>query len=109
MSTLIVERIDASNFRFQKSFAKLPPTVKKEAQLALGQLMLTDLLDPPAKLHIHTMTNKSAPSTREPSKKIKVCTLHLTSGDTHKASFTYENRTAIMRNCGTHAEIDKNP
>ena len=85
MSSLIVERIDASNSHFQKTFAKLPPTVKKEAQLALGRLMLTDLLDPPAKLHVHTATGKNAPSATEPSKKVKVYTLHLTSNDSHKS------------------------
>lgn len=109
MSSLIIERIDLENPRFQKSFFKLPPTVAKEAHQAIGLLVLADILNPPARLHLHPLTSKAVPSRVDPTKKVKVYTIHLTSNDSHKASFTFEDRTAFMRYCGNHDEIDKNP
>lgn len=109
MSALIIERIDLENPRFKKSFFKLPPTVAKEAHVAIGLLVLADILNPPARLHLHSLASKTVQSRIAPTKKVKVYTIHLTSNDSHKASFTFEDRTAFMRYCGTHDEIDKNP
>jgi hypothetical protein len=109
MSPLIIERIDLENPRFKKSFTKLPPTVAREAHLAIGLLVLADIMNPPARLHMHALANKMVPSRLDPMKKVKVYTIHLSSNDSHKASFTFEDRTAFMRHCGTHDEIDKNP
>jgi hypothetical protein len=104
---LIVTAINVENPTFQRTFRKLPPDILKEAKKALGELLLTDILDPPAKLHLHPLTSKSVPSRLDPAKKVKVYTIHLTSNDSYKASFTFENGVAYMRVCGEHDDIDK--
>ncbi|MGV7207411.1 hypothetical protein ACLB1G_06115 [Oxalobacteraceae bacterium A2-2] len=49
------------------------------------------------------------PSVRDPAKKVKVYTIHITTDDTYKASFTLEDGIAHMRVCGGHDQVDKNP
>lgn len=75
----------------------------------MAELLLVDIDNPPAKLHLHAMTQVGVASALDPRKLVKVYSLHLTSNDAYKASFTYEDGCAYFRNCGTHEEIDKNP
>jgi hypothetical protein len=94
---------------FQHRFKRLKPDIQKDARRALGEMVLQDIDHPPAKLHLHTLTNTQVPSALDPSKKVSVYTLHITSNDAYKASFTFEDGCAYMRNCGPHNEVDKTP
>ena len=105
----LIQRIDAGNIVFKRSFAKLKPDILKEARQAIGQLLLVDVNNPSARLHLHPLTSKIVPSVLDPSRRVKVYTFHLTSNDTWKASFTLENGTAFLRLCGPHDRIDDNP
>lgn len=102
-------RVDAGNTHFQRTFDSLKPDIKKEAIKALGQLILVDVENPPARLHLHPLTSKTVCSALDRSKKVKVYTFHLTSNDSYKASFTLEDGTAYLRACGSHDLIDSNP
>lgn len=105
----VILRIDAGNTAFQRSFAKLKPDIRKQANPAVGSLLLVDVESPPAKLHLHPLTGKTVPAILDSSKQIKVYTFHITTNDSHKASFTLEAGTAYLRTCGPHDEVDKNP
>lgn len=105
----IILRCDFGNVVFQRSFKALKHDVNKEARRAMGELVLVDVDSPPAKLHLHMLTNKTVPSALDPSKQVKVYTFHITSNDAWKASFTLENGTAFLRACGPHDKIDKTP
>jgi hypothetical protein len=105
----VIRKLNLDEPRFQNSFKRLKPDIKKEARRALGETVLLDLDHPPAKLHLHTLTNKQVPSLLDPSKKVNVYTLHITSNDSYKASFTFEDGCAYMRNCGTHDDVNKTP
>lgn len=105
----VITNIDLNNPIFQKTFKKLAPSVLKEAKRLIGELILIDLDDAPAKLHLHSLISKQVKSAIDPSKKVSVYTIHITTNDTYKASFTFENNTVYFRACGEHDEIDKNP
>jgi hypothetical protein len=81
----------------------------KEAKAALGLLIMMDTDEPPAKLHFHPLKDIKVSSVRDPKVKVKVYTIHLTSDDCYKASFTLEDGTAYMRVCGEHDQVDKKP
>jgi hypothetical protein len=108
-ATGIIHAVNFNQPRFQRNFQRLKPDIKKEARRALGEMILIDVDNPPAKLHLHCLKNKQVPSAIDASKKVNVYTLHITSNDAYKASFTFENGCAYMRRCGTHADIDKDP
>lgn len=105
----VILRVDAGNTAFQRSFSKLKPDIRKQANSATGALLLVDVEAAPAKLHLHPLTGKTVPSVVDPTKQIKVYTFHITTNDSHKASFTLEGGTAYLRACGPHDEVDKNP
>lgn len=105
----IVYRVDCGNEIFQKTFAKLKPPQLKEARVALGLLIMMDTDAAPGKLHFHPLKDIKVSSALDPSSKVKVYTIHLTTDDSYKASFTLENGTAYMRVCGEHDGVDKNP
>ena len=44
----------------------------KQAKTAMGELFLVDVAHAPAKLHLHTLTDKLVPSRKDEKKKIKV-------------------------------------
>ncbi|MDP2434095.1 MAG: hypothetical protein Q8O33_19040 [Pseudomonadota bacterium] len=104
-----ITTIDANNSAFQRSYQGIKPDIRREAQQAIGMLLCVDVDNPPARLHLHTLTSKTVPSVLAPGKRVKVYTFHLTSNDAWKASFTLENGTAYLRLCGPHDKIDKNP
>ena len=108
MAGFVIQKVDMASDTFQKTFKKLDAKVKKEARKTLGELFLLDVSDPPAKLHLHTLTDVSVKSVVDPKKKIGVYTFHLTPDDKFKASFTFEQGTAYMRVCGEHDWVDKN-
>jgi hypothetical protein len=105
----IIQRVDGGNETFQKTFRKLKPQQIKEASAAFGLLFMLDTDMAPAKLHFHPLKDMQVPSVLDPSKKVKVYTIHITSDDSYKASFTLEDGTAYLRACGEHDGIDKNP
>lgn len=76
---------------------------------AFGQLFMMDTDQAPSKLHFHPLKDKLVPSVVDPKKKIKVYTIHITTDDAYKASFTLEDGTAYLRVCGEHDQVDKNP
>jgi len=102
-------RVDGGNATFQKTFAKLKPQQMKEATVAFGLLFMLDTDSPPAKLHFHPLKNCLVPSVLDPTKKVKVYTIHITADDAYKASFTLEDGTAYLRACGEHDKIDQFP
>lgn len=55
MSGSIITRIDANNHQFQRTFGALKPDVLKEARQAIGMLVLVDVANPPARLHLHPL------------------------------------------------------
>ncbi|MEO8839000.1 MAG: hypothetical protein ABI351_09835 [Herbaspirillum sp.] len=105
----LVTTVDCNNPTFLKTFAKLKPHQAKEARFMLGLLIMLDTDNPPGKLHFHSLQNKLAPSVLDPTKKVKIYTIHITNNDSHKASFTLESGVAYMRVCGEHDSIDKTP
>ncbi|MBR8094943.1 hypothetical protein [Burkholderia cenocepacia] len=109
MAGFVIKKVDVGSDTFQKTFGKLPPEAKKEAKKALGELFLLDVTQAPAKLHLHALTDKQVRSALDPKKQVNVYTLHLTTNDKYKASFTFEDGTAFMRVCGEHDWVDKNP
>lgn len=104
-----ITAVDASNPVFQRTFLKLGEGLRKEAKRAISELLLVDVSSAPAKLHLHPLKSKTVPSAVDATKKVKVFTFHITSSDSHKASFTLEDGTAYLRACGPHDEIDKTP
>ncbi|BCN09710.1 hypothetical protein RPSD_15950 [Ralstonia solanacearum] len=105
----VIRTLDAGNETFQRLFKKLPNDVLKQAKSALGELLCVDVASAPAKLHLHTLKDKLVPSVKDPKKKVKVYTFHLTRDDTYKASFTLEDGVAYLRVCGEHDSVDKSP
>lgn len=94
---------------FQNCFKRLKPDLQKEVRRALAELSMVDIDNAPAKLHLHALKNKEVVSVLDPKKKVKVYTFHVTSSDSHKASFTFEDGCAYMRYIGAHDDIDKAP
>lgn len=105
----VIRTIDAGNETFQRLYKKLPNDVLKQAKSAIGELLYVDVASAPAKLHLHTLKDKLVPSVKDPSKKIKVYTFHITRDDCYKASFTLEDGVAYLRVCGEHDAVDKSP
>lgn len=104
-----ITKIDGGNPTFQKAFAKLKHQQKREATAAFGTLLMLDIDQAPAKLHLHPLKNLTARSVLDPTKRVKVYTIYITADDRDKASFTLENGTAYLRFCGEHDEVDKSP
>ncbi len=109
MPRLIV-RVDASNDTFQRSLRKIKdPQLHREVIATLRELFLVDLDSPPAKLHLHQLTGKAGRSMIDPSIKVPIWSLHVTSNDAYKASFTLEGGTAYLRVIRTHDRLDDDP
>ncbi|WP_321876608.1 hypothetical protein [Paraburkholderia bannensis] len=109
MSGHVITKVDVGSETFQKTYRKLPEDAKKEAKMALGELILLDVTKAPAKLHLHHLTDKQVKSAVDPKKKVNVYTIHLTKNDKFKASFTFEDGTAYMRVAGEHDWVDDHP
>ena len=75
----------------------------------LASLLLLNIDQPPAKLHLHQYTNKSVQSVLRADHKVSAWSIHVLPGDQYKASFTLEDGVAYMRVCDTHDLVDKAP
>lgn len=109
MAGTVIYRIDASAITFVRSYGSLPHDVLREAKKIIGHLLLVDVANAPAKLHLHNLQNKTVSSITNPAIKVKCYTIHITPDDNYKASFTLEDGTAYLRYAGKHDNIDKNP
>lgn len=109
ISDRTIRALNCDEPRFQNSFKRLKPDIQKEARRALGEMVLLDLDHPPAKLHLHPLTNTQVSSALNPATKVEVYILHITSNDSYKASFTFEDGCAYMRFCGPHDKVDNSP
>uniref|UniRef100_E6PN12 Uncharacterized protein n=1 Tax=mine drainage metagenome TaxID=410659 RepID=E6PN12_9ZZZZ len=83
----LIVRVDASNDTFQRSLRKIKdPQLHREVIATLRELFLVDLDAPPAKLHLHQLTGKAGRSMIDPSIKVPIWSIHVTSNDAYKAS-----------------------
>lgn len=85
------------------------PQLNKEIKATVRTVLFLDLDQAPAKLHLHQLKNKSVASVVKQGQKVNVWTIHVTSDDRYKASFTLEDGTAYFRLVDEHDVIDKNP
>ncbi len=104
----VIRVVDGNNPIFIKTFSKLSPQQRREASKIFGLLFMLEVDKAPDKLHLHPLTDIEVPSMKDPKKKIKVYTIHITPDDSYKASFTLEDGTAYLRVCGEHDWVDKN-
>lgn len=108
-----IANVEIGNKAFLRGLKKL---IKDQNRLAEAFQTLIDLkgvdIDaPPAKLHLHPLTNVQVPSRNDPEVSINPWTIHITRDDKFKASFTLEGNPLIayMRTCKEHDEVDKAP
>lgn len=109
MSPLIIEHLDLEHPEFRKSYLALPSRVVKDARLAMGLLVLADLMHPPAKLNLHHLEGKVVTSRTNSKKRFKVYVMNLNQEDSYKATFTFERGVAFMRTCGPHGKVNQQP
>lgn len=106
----VIRAVDCNSEAFRRSLARIrDQQLQTHVRTALRTLLLTDLDAPARALHLHQLSNKQVPSALRPGVKVNVWTIHVTPDDAYKASFTLEDGTAYMRQCDTHAVIDKRP
>lgn len=107
---LIVEGVCCTDKTFKKSLRRIKdPRLQREIRASIQSLLFTDLLNAPARLHVHTHTGKKVASAVNSHQKVTAWTMHVTADDGYKASFTFECSTAYFRFCDRHDDIDKNP
>jgi mRNA-degrading endonuclease YafQ of YafQ-DinJ toxin-antitoxin module len=94
----IIREVDALSPAFQRTWKRLPDEVKKQARKAMAALLLPPE-ERPRKLHFHKMNTGND----------SIWSIHLSNDDRYKASLSIVGDVAVMRRCGTHEEIDKNP
>lgn len=105
-----VRCIDLNAESFHQSLKKIKDqNLREQIKTTLRSLLLLDLDEAPAKLHLHTLTGKKVASVRNPMQKVPAWSLHVTSNDVYKASFTFEDGTLFFRRIDTHDALDKNP
>ena len=90
-----VTGLDLSAPSFKKSYKRLSIDTQNAVKKSLP-LLLEDPV--PTKLHYHQLQGIKG----EP-----IYTIHVTSDDCYKASFTIADGVAIFRRVGTHAKIDR--
>lgn len=83
--------------------------VVEEIKEHVRLLLMCDLDAPPRKLHLHQLTNKKVASVLREGHQVTPWTIHVTSNDAYKASFTLEDGTAHLRKVDEHDAVDKNP
>lgn len=105
----VIRGVDINNQFFRNKWANLPGAVQKEALNTIRSLFGTSLDSLPRKLHLHQLVNRQVSSVKDAAKKVNVWSLHLTSDDRYKASFTFEDGTIYFRTCGVHEAVDKTP
>lgn len=93
---IICHAVDFGAESFTRSWKRLDESTKAQAKVAFGQMLNCERM--PAKLHFHKLGGFK-----------DVWTIHITSDDQYKASFTLKDGVAYMRRVGQHDKIDKNP
>lgn len=95
---------------FVRSFKRIKDA-HRAAQICatLRGLLLADIDQLPAKLHLHPLTGKKVASRLNSNEKVPAWSLHVTPDDRLKASFTYEEGVMYLRLVDDHDVIDKNP
>lgn len=63
-------KVDANNKTFQQTVKKLDPGIRKQLKAALGELLLMDPDNVPAKLHLHPLKNREVLSVLDPKRFI---------------------------------------
>lgn len=105
-----IRGIDCTNDKFRRTLKRIKdPQLQLEIREALRSLLFLEIDRAPRKYHLHPLTGKSVPSCRDPNKAVSVWTLHVTSNDAYKASFTFEDGVCYMRLVDEHDVIDKHP
>lgn len=92
----ILRAVDFGAESFRNGWKKLSPEIQKEARKFIGEMTLCERM--PAKLHFHKLEGFDG-----------IWTIHVTSNDKYKASFTIKDGVAYMRRIGPHDWIDKSP
>jgi len=106
----LITAVVVSNPTFLRCLRRIKdPQRRTVVRDTLRALLLLDLDQPPAKLHLHQLSGRQVPSACVPGAKVTPWTIHVTPDDTLKASFTIEGNTAYLRLCDAHDTIDKNP
>lgn len=106
----VIRGVDLRSPTFIRCLVRLKdPQLLRQVKATLQSLLLLDIDQAPAKLHMHQLKSKQVPSRCDPSKKVSAWTLHVTPDDRYKASFTFEDGMAYFRLCDEHDVIDKNP
>lgn len=85
------------------------PKLQQEIRSTVRGLMFLDLDQAPAKLHLHQLSNRKVPSATREGLNVAVWTLHVTTNDAYKASFTLEDGIAYLRIVDEHDQVDKHP
>lgn len=106
----VVRAVDVKASTFAKSLRRIKdPRLQQEIRETIQKMLFMDLDSAPAKLHLHQLKGKPVTSRCDPKRKVNVWSLHVTSDDRYKASFTFEDGTAYFRLCDEHDIVDKNP
>lgn len=106
----VIRGVDLTSPSFRRAFARIKiESVRREALTTIKTLLLANIDQLPARLHLHQLTNKTVPSVLDPKKKVAAWSLHVTADDAYKASFTYEDGAFYFRLLDEHDVIDKNP
>jgi len=92
----ILRAVDVGADSFVSCWKKLGPEIQREARKFVSEMILCERM--PAKLHFHKLDGYK-----------DIWTIHVTSDDKYKASFTIKDGVAVMRRIGLHDWIDKNP
>lgn len=102
--------VDASSPAFARSLRRIrDPQRTREVVDAVRSLLLLDLDCAPAKLHLHQLKKKDAPSMLEATKRVPIWTVHVTADDCLKVSFTFEDGTVYLRVVKEHDALDADP
>lgn len=106
----VIRGVELGCSSFIKSFGRIKDRpLHLEISNTLRSLLLLSLDAVPRKLHMHPLQGKHVPSRLDSKVKVPAWSLHVTSDDRYKASFTFENGTLYFRLVDEHDVIDKNP
>ena len=106
----VIRGVHATGSTFCNGFKRIKdPKLQVQIRDAIRSLLLLDLDQKPAKMHLHQLVNKKVASALKPGHKVSPWTFHVTAGDEYKASFTLEDGVAYLRVVDEHDVVDKNP
>ena len=106
----VIRCVDIKSASFVNSFGAIKDKrIRSEIAETIKGLLFAEVDSLPRKLHFHQLTGKQVQSVLSPTKKVNAWSLHVTSDDTYKASFTYEDGGLYFRLVDLHDTIDKRP